>query len=62
MSLLIDKLPTARADLVRMDKDWQERTFLQLVDALKKRTIRNPKINPSPEKGFKRGNSYQTNE
>ena len=52
--LTLDKLPGIRADLVRIDEDWQEWTFPQLVDALRKWTTRNPKIIPSPEKAFKR--------
>ena len=32
--LTLDKLPGRRADLVRIDKDWRERTSPQLVDAL----------------------------
>ena len=60
--LTLDKLPCIRADLVRIDEDWQERTFPQLVDALRKWTTRNPKIMPSPEKGFKRENAYQIND
>ena len=51
--LTLDKLPSIRADLVRIDEDLQEWTFPQLVDALRKWTTRNPKIIPSPEKGFK---------
>ena len=34
--LTLDKLPGIRADLVRIDEDWQEWTFPQLVDALRK--------------------------
>ena len=60
--LTLDKLPGIRADLVRIDEDWQEWTFPQLVDALRKWTTRNPKIIPSPEKGFKGENAYQAND
>ena len=60
--LTLDKFPGIRTDLVRIDKDWQEWTFPQLVDALRKWTTRNPKIVPSLEKGFKRENAYQAND
>ena len=56
--LILDELPAIRKDLVRIDEDWQEWTFPQLVDALRKWATRNPKIIPSPEKGFKRENAY----
>ena len=56
--LTLDKLPGIPADLVRIDEDWQKWTFPQLVDALRKRIIRNLKIIPSPKKGFKRENAY----
>ena len=59
--LTLDKLSGIRADLVRIDEDWQEWTFPQFVDVLKKWTTRNSKILPSPEKSFKRENTYQTN-
>ena len=59
--LTLDKLPGIPADLVRIDEDWQKWTFFQLVNALRKRIIRNLKIIPSLEKGFKRENEYQTN-
>ena len=55
----LEKSPGIRADL---DKDWQGWTFPQLVDALRKWTTKNPKIIPSPEKGFKCENAYQTND
>ena len=51
-----------RADLVRIDEDWQEWTFPQPVNALRKWTTRNLKIVPSPEKSFKQENAYQTND
>ena len=60
--LTLDKLPSIHADFVRIDEDWREWTFSQLVDALKKWTSRDPKIIPSPEKGFKCENAYQAND
>ena len=62
VKLTLDKLPGIRADLVRLDEDWQEWTFSQLVDSLRNWTIRNPKIISSSERGFKRENAYQTND
>ena len=43
----LDKLPGIRADVVRMDDDWQEWKFPQLVEALRKWCERNP--NPHAE-------------
>ena len=42
VKLTLDKLPGIHADLVRLDEDWQEWTFSQLVDSLRNWTIRNP--------------------
>ena len=38
----LDKLPGIRADLVRLDKDWQEWKFGQFTEALRQWTERNP--------------------
>ena len=38
----LEKLPGIRADLVRLDEDWQEWGFPQLVEALRKWCERNP--------------------
>ena len=38
----IDKLEGIRGDLVRMDDDWQEWKFPNLIEALRKWTERNP--------------------
>ena len=40
--LTLDKLPGIRADLVRLDDNWQEWGFPQLVEALRKWCERNP--------------------
>ena len=40
--ITLDKLPGIRADLVRMDDDWQEWGFSQLIEALRKWCERNP--------------------
>ena len=53
VSSTLDKLPGIRADLVTTDEDCQEWNFSQLGEALRKWTVRNQKIIPSPEKGFK---------
>lgn len=47
--LTLDKLPTIRADLVRLDDDWQEWSFGELTEALRKWTVRNPKTVTSNE-------------
>ena len=38
----LDRLPGIRADLVRLDDDWQEWGFTEMVDALRKWCLRNP--------------------
>ena len=48
--LTLDKLPDIRGYLVRIDEDCQEWTFLQLVEALRQWTTKNPKIILSAEK------------
>ena len=40
--LTLDKLPCIRADLVRTDDGWQDWNFLDLLEALRKWTERNP--------------------
>ena len=40
--LTLDKLPGIRADLVRLDDNWQEWGFPQLVESLRKWCERNP--------------------
>ena len=44
----LDKLQGIQADLVRIDDNWQDWKFQQLVEALQKWTVRNPE----------EGNSY----
>ena len=41
--LTLDKLPGIRADLVRLDNNWQEWDFAKLVDSLRRWANRNPK-------------------
>ena len=58
-----DKLQGIRADLVRNHDNWQEWKFQQLVEALKKWTVRNPiplSDQRNPEKGNNYSKSYQT--
>ena len=40
--LTLDKLPGIRADLVRLDDNWQEWNFAKLVGSLRKWTDRKP--------------------
>ena len=44
VKITLDKLPGIRADLVRLDDDWEEWGFPELTEALRKWTVRNPKI------------------
>ena len=60
--LTLGKVLGIRANLVRIYKHWQECIFPQVANAFRKWTTRNPRISPSPEKGFKRENAYQTND
>ena len=57
--LTLDMLPGIRADLVRLDDNWQEWDFCQLVDSLRRWTERNPKTAGNPEKNFRRENLFQ---
>ena len=42
MRATLDKLPDIRADLVRLDDDWQEWGFPELIESLRKWWNRNP--------------------
>ena len=55
-------MPGIRADLVRLDDDWQDWGFTQLVEALRKWTERNPKIFVPPDKNLKRDKMCHTRE
>ena len=59
----LDKLPGIKADLVRLDDIWQDWNLLvvELVEALRYWTERNPKIIIS-DKNVKRDNVYHTKE
>ena len=62
VKITLDKLPGIHADLVRLDDDWQDLGFTQLVEALRKWTERNPKIFVPPDKNTKRDKMYHTRE
>ena len=48
--LTLDKLPGIRADLVRLDDEWQEWDFPKLVESLRMWTDHNPKKIHNSEK------------
>ena len=56
--LTLDRLPGIRADLVRLDDNWQEWDFCQLLDSLRVWAERNPKTAVNPEKNFRRENLF----
>ena len=62
VKITLDRLPGIRADLVRLDDDWQDWEFTQLVEALRKWTEHNPKIFAPPDKNQKRDKMYYTRE
>ena len=62
IKITLDKLPGIHANLVRLDDDWQDWGFPQLVEALKKWTERNPKIFVPPDKNLKRDKMFYTRE
>ena len=55
-------MPGICADLVRLDDDWQDCRFTQLVEALRKWTERSPKMFVPPDKNLKRDKMYHTRE
>ena len=55
------ELPGIRADLVRLDDSWQDWRFCELIEALIKWTVRNPKMIASKKKP-KQYNVYYTKE
>ena len=62
IKITFDKLPGIHANLVRLDDDWQDWGFTQLVEALRKWTERNPKIFVPPDKNLKRDKMFYTRE
>ena len=62
VKITLDKLPGVLADLVRLDHDWQDWGYTELVEALRKWTERNSKIFVSPDKNLKLDNMYHARE
>ena len=64
MKLTLNKLPRIRAELVRLDDEWQEWDFPKLEESLHKWTDRNPKTINNSEKHqkYKRENVFQIKE
>ena len=60
VKITLGRLPGIRGDLVRLDDDWLDWGFTQLVEALRKWTERNPKISVAPDKNQKRDKMYYT--
>ena len=56
--LTLDKLPGVRADLIRLDDNWQEWNFCHSVDYLRRWTERNPKTAGNPGKIFRKENLF----
>ena len=56
--MTLDKLEGARGDLVRADDNWQQWDFPQLLQALRKRTLRGSR---KPKKGTTKNNRYHLN-
>ena len=52
VALTIDKLCGIRGDLVRNDEEWQDWSFIQLCDALRSWTRRNPSGKTSWQERF----------
>ena len=60
----LDKLPDIRADLVRLDEDWQDWGFSQMIEALRKWCERNP-VGPEDQKyksKLPKDKSFQANQ
>ncbi|XP_028405750.1 uncharacterized protein LOC114528320 [Dendronephthya gigantea] len=60
----LDKLPDIRADLVRLDDDWQDWGFSQMIEALRKWCERNP-VGPEDQKyksKLPKDKSFQANQ
>ena len=56
--LTLGKLSGIRVDPVRLDGNWQEWDFCQIVDSLRRCPERNPKTAGNFEKNFKRENLF----
>ena len=62
MKLTLDKLPSIRADLVRLDDNWQEWDFAKQVDSLRRLAERKPKNILNNDQKHKRESVFQTKE
>ena len=60
--LTLEKLSGIRADLVRLDDNWQEWSFAKLVDSSRRWTERNPKNISNNDQKYKREGVFQTKE
>ena len=58
----MDKLPSIRADLVRLDDNWQEWDFAKLVDSSSRRTDKNSKNILNNDQKHKGEAVFQTQE
>ena len=58
LRMTLNKLDGIRGDLVRTDDDWQEWKFHQLVEALRKWTVRNP-LKPDEDTDREKPPSWQ---
>ena len=58
----MEKLPGIRADLVRLDDNWQDRDLCQFEDSLRRWAERKPKTAGKPEKNFRRDKMFQVRE
>ena len=59
---VLDRLPKIRSDLVRLDKRWKEWDFLDLVQALREWTERNPVPDSEIKEPNSKQRSFKTNE
>ena len=67
VSMVMDKLPSIRRDLVRNDEDWEKWNFVQFTEALQQWTRRNPvrdeeKRHDEQQRKRGRGNCYKTHQ
>ena len=58
--LTLDKLPSIRASLVRLDDNWQKLDLAKLVGSLRRWTDRNPKNILNNDQKHKREGVFQT--
>ena len=62
MRLTLGKLPGIRADLVRLDDNWQDWDFEKLVDSLRRWSDRSPKSILNNDQKYKKKDVFQKNE